>query len=80
MFCKYKYFFGRPNTGIHAYRLGGIAIVDLLLTIAAAYTVSKVSKYSFPFVLVVLLGAGIVMHALFCVPTAGNLWIQSHLF
>jgi hypothetical protein len=30
-------FFGAPRTGVHAYRVFDIAIVDLGLTLAAAY-------------------------------------------
>jgi hypothetical protein len=35
--CKYKDMFGKPNTGVHKYRLFNIAVVDVLATIAVAF-------------------------------------------
>ena len=69
MLCKYKDVLGKPNTGIHKYRLFGIAIVDLLLTIIAALIISYVFRVSFWITLVVLLILGIILHHLFCVRT-----------
>ena len=34
--CKYKDIFGKPNEGVHKYRLFNIAIVDMSFTIIAA--------------------------------------------
>lgn len=34
--CKYKDILGRPNEGVHSFRIFNIAIVDVLLTILAA--------------------------------------------
>ena len=72
MFCAYKDIFGEPNKGAHSYRVGGLAIVDvigmLLLNWAIAY------KYDLDFftTLFWMIVATIIIHYLFCVPTAFN--------
>jgi hypothetical protein len=50
--CPYKYLFGKPNEGVHQYRIFDIAIVDTISTIAAAYLISRFFKYEFKFVLI----------------------------
>lgn len=67
--CKYKNIFGEPGTGAHSYRLFGVAIVDVVLTIIAAYIVSYYFKFSFIYVLLIFFAAGIILHRLFCVRT-----------
>ena len=37
--CRYKNMFGKPNTGIHTYRLFNISIIDVLLTIILAWLI-----------------------------------------
>ena len=67
--CKYKNILGEPGKGVHSYRLFGVAIVDVIMTIIAAYIISYFLKYSFIYVLLILFAYGIVLHRLFCVPT-----------
>lgn len=67
--CKYKNIFGEPGKGPHSYRLFGVAIVDVVLTIIAAYIISYFFKYPFIYVLLILFASGIVLHRLFCVRT-----------
>ncbi len=69
MLCKFKDIFGKPKTGVHRYRLFGIAIVDLLMTIIVAYLISYYLKKSFIIVFLVLFILGICLHRLFCVNT-----------
>jgi hypothetical protein len=38
--CKYKNILGEPNRGIHSYRLFGVAISDVIMTIIVAYLLS----------------------------------------
>ena len=38
--CKYKNALGIPNKGIHSYRFMGVAIMDVIMTILAAYLIS----------------------------------------
>ena len=39
-FCKYKDSLGRPNEGLHSYRIGGFAIFDIILTLILALIIS----------------------------------------
>ena len=72
MACKYSKIFGDVNKGIHSYRLFGIAIFDLLLTIIIAIAISWWLKIHFLLVFVALMLLGIVLHRLFCVNTTVN--------
>ena len=67
--CKYKNLFGKPNTGLHSFRIFNIAIVDLILTIFAAYLFSILFKISFLYSFTALFVMGIIMHHIFCVKT-----------
>lgn len=70
MFCKYKDMFGKPNEGLHKYRIFDIAIVDVVMTIIAAYLITLVwPEFHFTNVLMVLFLLAILMHRLFCVRT-----------
>jgi len=70
--CEYKSIFGNPSEGVHAYRIFGVAAVDLSLTILAAYFISEHFKTHFVYTLIVILLLGIVVHRLFCVNTTIN--------
>ena len=67
--CKYKNALGQPNKGIHSYRFMGISIVDVILTIIAAFLISYFFKISFFYTSISLFVLGIVLHRLFCVRT-----------
>ena len=67
--CKYKNILGEPGKGIHSYRLFGVAIADVIMTIIASALISYFLKYSFITTLVILFILGIVLHKLFCVKT-----------
>ena len=67
--CKYKNILGEPGKGAHSYRFFGIAIVDTVLTIIAAYIISYFFKFPFIYVLIILFVIGIILHRLFCVRT-----------
>ena len=69
MLCKYKDILGKPNTGLHSYRIFNIAIVDVLLTIIAAFLISYFFKFNFLLTLCILFLVGIIAHRLFCVRT-----------
>ena len=66
---QYRDIFGAPRTGLHAYRLFDIAIVDAFSTILVAIIISALTPYSFVSVLITLFAAGIVAHRLFHVNT-----------
>jgi hypothetical protein len=67
--CKYKDILGKPNQGVHSYRIFNIAIVDVLLTIIAAYILSIVTGYKFIYTLIFMFVLGIISHRIFCVRT-----------
>lgn len=67
--CKYKNIFGEPGTGAHKYRIAGIAIVDVILTILFGILISYFSGWSIYTVLIILFISGIIIHRLFCVRT-----------
>ena len=67
--CKYKNMLGEPNKGIHSYRLFGVAIADVIMTIIAAAIIAYFRKQSFISVLLFLFLLGIVLHRIFCVRT-----------
>jgi hypothetical protein len=70
MLCKYKDILGKVGKGIHSYRVFNIAIVDVLLTIIAAWIIHfLIPKYHFLPVLLCLFIAGIILHRIFCVRT-----------
>ena len=67
--CKYKNILGQPGKGIHSYRLFGVAIADVIMTIIGAYILSLIFKLSFIKTLIFLFLLGIILHRLFCVRT-----------
>jgi len=69
MLCKYKNIFGEVEKGVHSYRIFNIAIVDVLLTILAAFIISYYTNYNFGLILLFLFILGIIMHRIFCVRT-----------
>jgi len=68
--CKYKNILGKPNEGIHSFRFCGLAIVDVILTIIAAFLISYFKNISFFISLLGLFLLGIFLHKLFCVRTS----------
>jgi hypothetical protein len=68
-FCHYKNIFGEPGTGIHRYRIRGLAIADVLLTVIAALLFSYLTKLEFWKCVLGGFFLGIVAHRLFCVQT-----------
>lgn len=73
--CDYKDSLGVPGKGAHAYRLCGIAVVDVVLTVMLALIVYYFAGYNFWLILLALFGIGILLHWLFCVDTAFNRFI-----
>jgi len=67
--CKYKNALGIPNEGIHSYRLFGLAIIDVIMTIIGAFIISYFLKKSFLYTLIIIFILGIILHKVFCVRT-----------
>jgi hypothetical protein len=68
--CKYKDMFGKPGEGLHAYRLGGVAIVDVVMTLVAAYLLARWRGWGVLPTTAGLFLAGVIAHRVFCVRTA----------
>ena len=75
--CKYADIFGKPNTGIHNYRLLNIAIMDVLFTIIGGYIISRLFGYKTKDTIIILFLIGIILHRIFCVDTTINRLIFS---
>jgi hypothetical protein len=67
--CKYRNALGVPGKGVHSVRLGGVAVVDVLLTIVGAYIIAYFTRTSFAWTAAGLFLLGIILHRLFCVRT-----------
>jgi len=70
-FCKYRHAFGQEGKGVHTH-VFGVAMFDVLGTVAGAWILSKLLKRSFVVVFLVLMLIAIVAHRLFCVNTTIN--------
>jgi len=76
--CEYKDALGKPDKGIHSYRLFGVAIADVILTILGAMVIAYFSKYDFYKILIALFILGIILHRLFCVRTTVDKLLFPH--
>lgn len=68
MFCNIK-LFGEANIGIHSYRLGPFAVVDVIFTILVAVLISYFANVNFIKIFIGLWLVGELFHRLFCVET-----------
>jgi hypothetical protein len=80
MFKQYRDALGKVGEGAHSYRIANIAVVDVLLTVIAAYIIHwsiypEEGAKSFWLVLGILFLMGIVLHRLFCVRTTVDRWL-----
>jgi hypothetical protein len=71
-FKAYSEIFGKPNQGVHSYRILDLAIADIIMTIIGAIIISLIFKINFFLTLIFLFLLGIVLHRLFCVNTTIN--------
>ena len=77
--CQYKDILGKPGKGIHSYRLFGVAIADVIMTLIAAYIIAYMFKIRFYYVAICLFILGIVLHRAFCVKTTIDTLLFRHL-
>ena len=75
MLCKYKNIFGKEGQSVHSYRFLNIAIVDVIVTVIAAYIIHLYTKYKFINILLFLFLLGIISHRLFCVRSTVDKWL-----
>lgn len=67
--CKYKDILGKPNEGVHSYRMCNFAIVDILATIIGGILIAHLFNFNKKNTIIVLFLIGIILHRLFCVET-----------
>lgn len=67
-----KDMFGKPMEGVHRYRFGGLAVVDVVFTVLAAFLISYVSRQPVVLVMFLLFLFGILCHFAFSVDTVIN--------
>ena len=70
--CEYKDIFGLPGQGVHAVRFLGIAVIDVTLTLLAAWAIAHFAGVPFWLAFASLVLLGILLHRWFCVNTALN--------
>ncbi len=70
--CKYNTLFGTPGTttGFRKYRIFGIALFDVSVTIVFALLIAWVFRLPYPQTIIAVFILGIVVHRAFCVRTA----------
>lgn len=67
--CKYRNALGVPGKGVHSIRLGGIAVVDVAMTLVGAYIIAHFARVSYAWTAAGMFLLGIILHRLFCVRT-----------
>jgi len=66
---KYSNAFGPPNQGIHTHLFLNLAVIDIVITAAAAGAISYFYNIPFIYTNISMFGLGIVSHRLFHVRT-----------
>jgi hypothetical protein len=77
--CKYRNALGVPGKGAHSIRLGGVAIVDVIMTLVGAYIIARIARASFAWTAAGMFLLGIILHRLFCVRTTIDKLIFPHV-
>jgi hypothetical protein len=76
--CKYKNALGVPGKGIHRFRIGNIAVVDVALTFVLAYIIwVLIGKYNYWVILFFCFLAAVILHRMFCVKTTVDKFLFS---
>jgi fatty acid desaturase len=70
---------GKPREGVHSIRLFDIAVVDVVLTIIAAFLISRWTRWSFLLTLAGFFLLGIAVHRALRVNTKINVAIFGQL-
>jgi len=71
-FCKYKDLFGEAGTtaGLRKYRVFGIALLDVSVTLACALLIAWFFRLPYIQTIVAIFVLGVFVHRVFCVRTA----------
>ncbi len=70
LLCKYKDIFGKPEKGLHARRLFGFAMWDIIGTIMLGFLVFRVTQLELITSIIIMFILAQFFHWLFCVDTA----------
>ena len=76
MLCEYSEVFGKVGEGVHSYRIGDIAVVDVLAVFIVAFILSMKNTKKYWRNVFILFLLGILCHRIFCVRTT----IDKYLF
>jgi hypothetical protein len=68
--CAYRDALGRPGMGVHAPRILGLAMNDVVMTLAAGIVLGWLSGFGVLLTTAILFALGVALHRLFCVRTA----------
>ena len=74
-FCQYRDIFGNPGEGAHKHRIFGLAAVDLFGTVLLAVLSTMIFGGNIAKNFILLIALAIVLHHIFCVDTALNMWL-----
>jgi hypothetical protein len=79
--CKNAKILGEPGKGIHRLRLGGIALVDFILTFLVAVGLSYIpSSPPLTIWLIFLLILAMMLHSGFCTKTGVTVWLENNIW
>jgi hypothetical protein len=76
IFSKYRDIFGKPNTGVHRYRIMDVAMVDYIMTIIGAFILSYLTYIPVEITTIFLFLSGIILHIIFGVETNTSKFIK----
>lgn len=69
MLCQYSDILGKAGEGVHSYRVGPFAIVDVILTIILALVISYIIDKNILIIFAILWVLAEILHGIFCVET-----------
>jgi len=67
---EYKDMFGKPNEGVHKYRVLDVPIVDYAMTIMVSFIIALYTNIPVVFVTIIMFGLGVFSHIIFGVKTS----------
>ena len=73
--CKYKHILGVPGQGVHSTRFLVVSLNDYIGTILLAVITTKFTKVPLVITTIAWFVLGIVLHAIFCVPTQATVFL-----
>jgi hypothetical protein len=83
LFKEYRNIFGKPNEGVHSYRIFNLALIDVVFTILAAFIITYYNNNMLNTIFIknlliniaILFFMAIIFHLLFAVNTTINTYI-----